>query len=210
MTSAPFTPRTPMLVNMAKRASDADLDNLAECHQHYVAQFAQVQADHGADPGIALGMHEATDHVMRNLAEQDPKRARRVACRKGCAHCCHLSVDITEPEARMLVHVARDEGIPIDRAHLERQRDAPDFFALPLAQRRCVFLRPDRSCAVYEHRPVNCRKYLVVDSPKKCDTVKFPGARVLNFVSAEAECLQSAALHIFRAGHMPAMLLELL
>jgi Fe-S-cluster containining protein len=199
-----------MLLKMVQQGSNNERAKLAEVHAHYAEQFAAASIACGTDPGVALGMHEATDHLMQNLAKHDPQRARRVACRKGCAHCCHLTVDITEPEARMLVDVATHENIPLDRAHLERQRDAPAFESLSLAERRCVFLQRDQTCAVYEHRPVNCRKYQVVDTSKKCDTVRFPGARVLNFVSAEAECLQSAAMTIYRAGHLPAMLLELM
>jgi hypothetical protein len=74
-----------------------------------------------------------------------------------------------------------------------------------------VLLDDSGNCEVYEHRPTACRKYLVVDTPKWCDTVKHPGARVGILSSPGAEVIAVAALMAFPgAGPLPDMLLAAL
>jgi Fe-S-cluster containining protein len=180
---------------------------LTDMFEQFSAQFRVHKAQFAQAEGIAAGIHDAVDRAMEHGAKKEPAKAKRVACRKGCAHCCHVNVDITDGEARLLIGVAAEEGIPIDKDHLRAQRDAPDFFALPLETRRCVFLKGNE-CQVYEHRPIACRKYMVLDRSDLCDTVKHPRSKVLNWVNFQSECMQSAAFVEFPSGSMPQMLLE--
>jgi len=201
-------PRTPKLVAALERMDDRERALAEEMHEFFDAQCIAAKATFHQAEGIAAGLHDATDVAVAHTWQAQPGNAKRVACRKGCAHCCHVNVDITEPEARLLVAAADDAGWPIDRERLRVQRDALDFTKLSLAERRCVFLRDDNTCAVYEHRPSGCRKYFAVDTAELCDTVKHPGAQVLNFVSIEAEVIQSATFNAWPAGPMPQLLLE--
>lgn len=200
-------PRTMMLAEACSRMSVNERAYVDTLHAHYIAQFETSKAIFAQPEGTAAGVHDAIDRAVAHTFKTD-KSSKRVACTKACAHCCHIQVDITEPEARLLVYAAEEAGLMIDADRLRVQRDALRFFELPLEQRRCVFLKPDNLCAVYEHRPGACRKYFAVDSAERCDTVKHPGAEVLNFVSIEAECIQSAGFDAWPSGPLPQMLLE--
>ena len=75
--------------------------------------------------------------------------AGRVACARGCPHCCHLHVPITAAEARA---IGEQIGVqPRDATRLP-PRD-PMSFSM---QTPCTFLKED-ACSIYEHRPVQCR-----------------------------------------------------
>lgn len=99
----------------------------------------------------------------------------RVACRRGCSHCCHIGVQIAEGEARLigkLVGRAVQEP-PADRiVSIEGAIDNPDlleqakgkgnalanvYFGSP-----CTFL-VDGECGIYEHRPMACRTLFNAD-----------------------------------------------
>ena len=159
-------------------------------------------------PGAAAGVHRLIDESVRELMGRP--RADEVKCRKGCNHCCRQHVDITHAEAKLLHLAAGDIGYPIDRAKLQRQSqyDYKNWADQPAQDRSCVFLTPEGSCAVYEHRPMACRKYFVLSDPDLCDIVKHPGQEVLNFVSMEAEIVASAAIQAFGMNSLPTALLK--
>ena len=77
----------------------------------------------------AMGQHE--------LVEYEP------ACIKGCNHCCHQRVEVTDFEALVLSHVVVQR--PELRERLEQ--DTGDA---------CPFL-VDEECSVYDFRPAVCR-----------------------------------------------------
>jgi len=200
--------RTQLLRSAHERMSRGERELLSQVHEHYVRQFKSAKATFQQAEGIAAGMHDAVDSSLRTAALSEPDKQARVACRRGCSHCCYLNVDVTEQEARLLIYAAKKDQVPIDQEHLRAQRDAGAMFhTLSLEHRRCVFLKQGE-CQVYEHRPVSCRKYQVLDSSQYCDTVKYPNWHVLNFVNFESECLMSAAFNEFQSGPMPQMLLE--
>ncbi len=162
-------------------------------------------------PSVARGAHIAIDNVL----EQDRKKSATsgdIQCRKGCDHCCREPVEIWPHEAALLVEIAREVGMELDRARLERQ----SHYAIntwrqqPAADRACVFLGDDGACKVYESRPNACRKLLVVTDPALCDAEKHPPDGVGRWFSWEAEMLESAALEVFGAGLMPRLLLAAL
>jgi Fe-S-cluster containining protein len=70
-----------------------------------------------------------------------------------------------------------------------------------------VFLTDAGDCAIYDYRPLACRRYFVVSDPSDCDTLVKPGHEVLNFISAGAEIEASAALEVFESGTLAAMVL---
>lgn len=86
-----------------------------------------------------------------------------VACRRGCAHCCHLGVGLSEPEAEML-------GAAIKR----RPRKAPntDLSQFDYGYHNpCTFLK-NGECSIYAHRPLACRIYFSVDKdPLLCQLI---------------------------------------
>ncbi|WP_297526756.1 YkgJ family cysteine cluster protein [Thiohalobacter sp.] len=99
-----------------------------------------------ADSGVAEGIRRETD------------RGRRLACRKGCAHCCrsHETVPVYPLELMGIAWYVTEiiEGPLRGRLHdrLAHHRDLPG----------CPFLVDD-SCSIYPLRPMACRLLNVFD-----------------------------------------------
>ena len=168
----------------------------------YTAQFRAVGNQDA--PSVAREVHMAIDNVL----ERDRKKSAAsgdIQCRKGCSHCCHGPVEIWPQEAALLVEIAREAGMEIDQARLERQSQytMDTWRQQPAADTACVFLGDDGACTVYEFRPNACRKLLVVTEPALCDAEKHPPDSVGRWCSWEAEILESAALEVFGAALMP-------
>ena len=157
---------------------------------------------------VARGVHIAIDDVL----ERDRKKSAassEIKCRKGCDHCCHGPVEIWPHEAALLLEIAREAGMELDKARLERQSQytMDTWRQQPAADTACGFLGDDGACKVYESRPNACRKLLVVTDPALCDAEKHPPDSVGRWFSWEAEILESAALEVFSAALMPRSLL---
>lgn len=77
------------------------------------------------------------------------------ACRKGCGHCCYVSVPITDFEAKWI-----GDRIDIQPAPLKQsiRRDVSEYST----QTPCLFLK-DNSCSIYEFRPLTCRIHMNFD-----------------------------------------------
>jgi Fe-S-cluster containining protein len=175
----------------------------------YTAQFHAV-GDQDA-PSVARKVHIEISDVL----ERDRKSSAtsgNIKCRKGCHHCCHGPVEIWPQEAALLVEIAREAGMELDQARLERQsRYTQDtWLQQPAADTACVFLGDDGACGVYESRPNACRKLLVMTDPAFCDAAKHPPERVGRWYSWEAEMLELAALEVFGRALMPGSLLAAL
>jgi Fe-S-cluster containining protein len=196
--------------NTNKKARDERKEaHLRTIFGRYTEQF-RLAGNRDA-PSVARGAHIAIDLVL----EQDRKKSATsgdIQCRKGCDHCCREPVEIWPHEAALLVEIAREVGMELDRARLERQSQYAinTWRQQPAADRACVFLGDDGACKVYESRPDACRKLLVVTDPALCDAEKHPPDGVGRWFSWEAEMLESAALEVFGAGLMPQLLLAAL
>lgn len=93
-------------------------------------------------------------------------------CGKGCSHCCHIPVRITEYEAELLAEATGRQMKYLSAKQAKRDPTQPG---------PCPFLQ-DGACAVYPVRPLICRiHYSVDDSAHWCDYsqgVKYPVAYV--------------------------------
>jgi Fe-S-cluster containining protein len=77
------------------------------------------------------------------------------ACKAGCAHCCHISVLITEAEA---VQIGRAIGRRPAKLHEPIDEVAIEGYESP-----CPMLGPDQLCTIYKHRPAVCRGHMNMD-----------------------------------------------
>lgn len=106
---------------------------------------------------------------LLQVADQITEAAAHfVACRKGCSHCCNISVVITEFEAKKLAKVS---GRKPARVRKTAQRDTlvKKHFGVP-----CPFLK-DNLCSIYEHRPFACRTHVnLSDTAFFCNTAIKP------------------------------------
>ena len=183
--------------------------HLRALFDRYAAQFRA--AGTGVAPPFAREVHISMDGVL----ERDRKASATsgdIRCGKGCTHCCHGPVEVWPHEAALLVEAAREAGVPLDRARLERQSGyAMDAWRQqPAADRACIFLGAGGACQVYEARPGACRKLLVTTDPALCDAASHPPESVGRWYSWEVEVMESVALEVFGAALMaPALLAEL-
>lgn len=94
------------------------------------------------------------DALAAALAADAGHRAEmaRVQCRRGCAFCCHVTVDVTPLEAIRLAQHERAAGHGPPAAAGATSRTAP-----------CPLLA-DGSCTVYEMRPFACRSLFSLDA----------------------------------------------
>lgn len=91
------------------------------------------------------------------------------ACRKGCAHCCHISVTISGVEAATIGrHVGVKPAQPDKAVHLQSLQDMQQALSevQTISARTesspCPFL-VDNACSIYEARPMACRLLLNLD-----------------------------------------------
>jgi hypothetical protein len=89
----------------------------------------------------------------------------RLACAKGCSHCCHAWVSATAPEVLFLAKLIRTRG----ETAIEKVRAAHlatgdyDFTVRDRHPHPCPLLEADL-CTVYESRPAACRFAVSVDA----------------------------------------------
>jgi len=195
-----FTPRSHVVLQMLQQATAADRKKIGQLHFEWEHTFRAAPPDAQRE-GLAAGIHRVIDEAMtrRQAMPGEPP----ISCRKGCAACCRQLVSVTPDEAKLLAFAAHEAGHVIDRARLARQAAAvglQGWRELDSADKRCVMLKDDATCAVYEHRPTACRKYQVVSPPSRCDIERHPGAQVVVAIGPEAEVIASAALGVFGSG----------
>ena len=98
-------------------------------------------------------LHQGLDTVAKQARANGPKPA----CQAGCAHCCHLRVEATDPE---VLHIAQHlQTLPsADQATtLRRLQQHAAAASVGTTRQPCSFLVHDR-CAIYSVRPAACRK----------------------------------------------------
>jgi uncharacterized protein len=81
--------------------------------------------------------------------------ANFAACKKGCSHCCHVSVPIADFEARYI-------GENINTAPVSLQHSIRHDLSEFSDKTPCPFLK-DNACSIYEFRPMTCRIHVNFD-----------------------------------------------
>ena len=92
--------------------------------------------------------------------------SKHAACKKGCSHCCRISVVLSQAEAQV---IAKETGHPLNtkagRFSADGTTDIDVAKAMVSAEqfgKPCVFLRNEQ-CSIYEHRPLVCRWQINLD-----------------------------------------------
>jgi Fe-S-cluster containining protein len=118
-------------------------------------------------------------------------------------------VDITDDEANLLIEHTKEEGILIDKAHLEKQKDktVKTWGELKYADRKCVFLDDQSSCKVYKYRPISCRVLQVVTPPSFCDA-ESGSQQVASFSILEVDVMATGVSNATRLDSMAKLLIE--
>jgi Fe-S-cluster containining protein len=117
---------------------------------------------------------ELADAAIRTAAEQHPPRPP-LACRAGCAWCCHKLVGTAAPEVLRIARFVRetfseeDVAAVRDRAdRLDEQRRSLTDDPWVAERLPCPLLLADGRCSVYPVRPLTCRGYNSSDA-RRCE-----------------------------------------
>lgn len=78
------------------------------------------------------------------------------ACARGCGHCCHVSVPITQFEARFM-------GENLGLVPVEQKKTIKHELNEYGSHTPCPFLE-NGECSIYEYRPLTCRMHLNFDA----------------------------------------------
>jgi len=145
-----------------KRLADKGMQSLID-------EYRTGVVDVHAAPGDGLGITRRYFKRYAIVQEQAYEAARaagdKVACREGCAYCCHNRV--VAPAHELLTLADTIEQMPqpqraqvMDRVARNAERieamDKATQFRTPM---RCALLGEDNACMAYEDRPSNCRRY---------------------------------------------------
>lgn len=188
-----------------------------------------VVPDEEVPPDTLLPALQTLANTVVDGVEQDAaSHGVEISCKKGCGACCRQPVPVSQAEARMLAQVVEDMPEPrrsevkarFDAA-LERLRDSGlferavnfqnfgteerlamvrEYFNLGIP---CPFLEQE-SCSIYADRPLICREYVVVSSPRHC--AKLDGDKIMRLpLPASISSIFSKMDGVNRKGDNPYM-----
>lgn len=166
--------------------------------EFYIAQFSDLLKQNAT--GLASAVHKAIDEFQET--DKSPVKPL-ISCRKGCAHCCHINVDVYNNELPVIMEYVQENGIPVNIEYLQRQVSGPE--CLKSAVSACVFLK-DNLCSIYPVRPIMCRKYRVVSPPLLCETSKIRDIKV--YFDLNIEVMLSAYSSLVDSTPLPKLILE--
>lgn len=160
---------------------------LYELIQMYKRQYLEAQAQGHTDPEIMMGFYQAMDTLQTQIPEY---YRSRISCKKGCAHCCYIRVDVSKAEALTILQYCRENGIAIDWDKVQRKAQE--------TKAPCPFLGSENECTIYAARPVSCRKYFVLNPPEDCDTINNPNGQTHNYINVDMEVIGTALFNVDR------------
>lgn len=119
-----------------------------------------------------------------------------IACKPGCADCCHAVFGLflieavflkhdfdqlpePEKEAALVRGAAAEKELEILERTLQEFKDDPRMSAYTMARTRirCPLLDDDNACILYPYRPITCRVYgiptMVMGMPRLCGMTGF-------------------------------------
>ena len=162
-------------------------------------------ADAGRAVDFVANLHRGLDQVAARAAQVGPVPD----CRAGCAYCCHVRVEATDPEIFYIARRVRkwpaaqlaDLLAKLRGCVAEQRAGSGD------TRQACAFLVDER-CSIYEVRPASCRKAHSL-SVKQCETFAPEITQNLKLL-VDAEALMAGTAAAYREVGLPASPRELL
>ena len=126
--------------------------------------------------------------------------ASLAACRKGCSHCCHISVMLSRAEAKV---IANETGARFNEAagqitlnDTQECQDALEAITRQTYGQACTFLR-EGSCSIYSSRPLPCRLLANMDDDDLLCQLVENGAKNVPYLNTTAH--QAAGVAVLGA-----------
>jgi Fe-S-cluster containining protein len=145
-----MTARTPKETQaFADKQLDAFFESVTPELKAHVTSLPKRITQISARPVIRL-------KEVLNTADQIFDQAGKfAACARGCGHCCHVSVPITQFEAR---YMGENLGI----TPVELKQSVKHELSEYGSHTPCPFLA-NGECSIYEYRPLTCRMHMNFD-----------------------------------------------
>lgn len=125
-------------------------------------ETAQAQTEIAALGPLSAYQRSLQRHDQRLSEAAD---ADTLACKAGCAWCCHFSVDVRPVEALNILEFMRATFSAAEQQQLRTEIEANSRVLGPLDEMqrmqqtiKCAFLADGR-CSIYPARPQTCRNY---------------------------------------------------
>jgi len=197
-----------MQVNQ-ENISEEDLNRVVQGLIYYRDQYKKIVGDDQDTLSATATFYAGIDEAMKQMREEDKAQ---ISCKKGCSYCCHINVDISMDEAKLIVEHCVEKSIPIYVERLKAQLGMNNDKRRNLGENTaCAFLDVEQgTCNVYEYRPAACRKYIVFSDPLLCDAKENPGATVTQFINQKAELITAGIMNNSAFGPMAELVLETL
>lgn len=116
-----------------------------------------------------LGVHQLQyfKRVDASMSIEDAQ-GPTLACKSGCSFCCHFRVEVFATEALTIAeHIKKNPAETKKIVAKLQENIALHAIAPPGKQMHkniaCAFLSPDKTCSIYEVRPLGCRSYHSLD-----------------------------------------------
>ena len=94
--------------------------------------------------------------VLSTADEIFEQAGKFAACARGCGHCCHVSVPITQFEARYMGENLGIQPVEINKSIKHQLNEYGSHTP-------CPFLK-NGECSIYEFRPLTCRMHMNFDA----------------------------------------------
>lgn len=173
---------------MQRKMTNRSQDDILEAIYSQIRYLQRLRAS-GASPNVlVLSTYALIDGVIQSIGHSHP-----VSCKKGCAFCCKMNVDVSPMEVTLIREYTKRHQIPVDLDYLKAQAAIPkEQIVFAPALSACVFLEKDNTCGIYPVRPLACRKYIVTNPPERCNAEAFPDAVLDVLIDMDVEILVSA------------------
>ncbi len=152
----------------------------------------QVPTTLSPPESVLPALHTLANTIVGFATEDYAGEGKPVSCKQGCDACCYQSVPVSASEARAISVLVENMPEPRRAQVLQRFSDAIDTLrpsgifnkmdaAGGLSQEEfnkiaveyynqgvpCPFLE-NKSCSIYENRPLICREYAVTSPAENC------------------------------------------
>lgn len=135
-------------------------DDEQSAYLNSIERVRQSAVNHlGSNRGISFAVDFVTNlhRSVDKIAQQAGDQGQQAECSPGCACCCSVRVEASEPEIFLIVRELRKRPDAQLAALVEHLRDRAATADDATLRRDCAFL-DEQLCSIYEVRPAVCRR----------------------------------------------------